>query len=254
MTFASYPSLAGRVVLITGGGSGIGASIVRHFCAQSARVAFIDVSVAASCALRDEICARGDAAPLFVEADLRDIGALRSAVSRVEGELGPIRALVNNAARDDRHDWREVTPEYWNAVLDVNLRHQFFALQAVAPGMATAGGGSVINFGSISWMRKAPGMVGYTTAKAAVEGLTRTMARELGPMNIRVNAVVPGATRTERQVALWWSEETMARFRREQCLDRIVEPPDVARMALFLAADDSAAITAQSFRVDAGLA
>jgi NAD(P)-dependent dehydrogenase (short-subunit alcohol dehydrogenase family) len=254
MTFASYPSLAGRVVLITGGGSGIGASIVRHFCAQAARVAFIDVAAAASRALCDEIGAGGDPAPLFVEADLRDIAALRAAVARVEGDLGPIRALVNNAARDDRHDWREVTPEYWNAVLDVNLRHQFFALQAVAPGRAAAGGGSVVNFGSISWMRKAPGMVGYTTAKAAVEGLTRTMARELGPMNIRVNAVVPGATRTERQVALWWTEESMARFRREQCLDRIVEPPDIARMALFLAADDSAAITAQSFRVDAGLA
>jgi NAD(P)-dependent dehydrogenase (short-subunit alcohol dehydrogenase family) len=173
-------------------------------------------------------------------------------VARVEAALGAVRVLVNNAARDDRHDWRDVTPEYWDSALDVNLRHQFFALQAVVPGMAAAGGGSIVNFGSISWMRKTPGMVGYTTAKAAVEGLTRTMARELGPMNIRVNAIVPGATLTERQVALWWTEETMARFRREQCLDRLVEPPDVARMALFLAADDSAAITAQSLRVDAG--
>lgn len=254
MAYASYPSLDGRVVLVTGGGSGIGASIVRHFCAQRARVAFVDIAVAQSRALCAAIAADGDPAPLFVEADLRDIPALRAAVARIEGDLGPVRALVNNAARDDRHDWREVTPEYWNAVLDVNLRHQFFALQAVVPAMAAAGGGSIVNFGSISWMRKAPGMVGYTTAKAAVEGLTRTMARELGPMNIRVNAIVPGATHTDRQVSLWWTEETIARFRREQCLDRLVEPPDIARMALFLAADDSAAITAQSFRVDAGLA
>jgi NAD(P)-dependent dehydrogenase (short-subunit alcohol dehydrogenase family) len=254
MAFASYPSLAGRVVLVTGGGSGIGASIVRHFCAQGARVAFVDIAAAESRALCAGIAAAGDPPPLFVEADLRDIDQLRNAVMRVGSELGAVRVLVNNAARDDRHDWRSVTPELWDAVQDVNLRHQFFALQAVAPAMAAAGGGSIVNFGSISWMRKTPGMVGYTTAKAAIEGLTRTMARELGPMNIRVNAIVPGATRTERQVALWWTEETMARFRREQCLERLVEPPDIARMALFLAADDSAAITAQSFRVDAGLA
>jgi NAD(P)-dependent dehydrogenase (short-subunit alcohol dehydrogenase family) len=252
MAYASYPSLAGRVVLVTGGGSGIGASIVRHFCAQGARVAFVDIEAGPSEALAEAIGASGDPRPLFLEADLRDIAALRAAVARVEAALGAVRVLVNNAARDDRHDWRDVTPEYWDSALDVNLRHQFFALQAVVPGMAAAGGGSIVNFGSISWMRKTPGMVGYTTAKAAVEGLTRTMARELGPMNIRVNAIVPGATLTERQVALWWTEETMARFRREQCLDRLVEPPDVARMALFLAADDSAAITAQSLRVDAG--
>ena len=254
MAFAPYPSLAGRVVLVTGGGSGIGAAIVRHFCAQRARVAFLDIAAEASRALCDAVAAAGDPSPLFLEVDLRDIAALRAAVARVEGELGAVRALVNNAACDDRHDWREVSPEHWNATLDVNLRHQFFALQAVAPGMAAAGGGSIVNFGSVSWVRKTPGMVGYTTAKAAVEGLTRTMARELGPMNIRVNAIVPGATRTERQVTLWWDEETMARFKREQCLGRLVEPPDIARMALFLAADDSAAITAQAFRVDAGLA
>ena len=240
-------------MLITGGGSGIGASITEHFCAQGARVAFIDIAVEPSRALAAAIAARGHKPPLFLECDLRDIAALRGAVARVERELGPIRVLINNAARDDRHDWREVTPEYWDAVQEVNLRHQFFALQAVAPGMAAAGGGSIVNFGSISWMRKTTGMVGYTTAKAAIQGLTTVMAKELGPQNIRVNAIVPGATRTPRQVTKWWTEETIARFRRDQCLDTLVEPPDIARMALFLAADDSRAITAQSFKVDAGL-
>lgn len=253
MTFASYPSLKDRVVLVTGGGSGIGASITEHFCVQDSRVAFIDIAAETSRALADSIAARGHPRPLFIECDLRDIDALRAAVARVERERGPVRALVNNAARDDRHDWRGVTPEYWDGVQNVNLRHQFFALQAVAPGMAAAGGGSIINFGSVSWMRKTTGMVGYTTAKAAIQGLTTVMAKELGPQNIRVNAIVPGATRTERQVSKWWTEETIARFRRDQCLDTLVEPPDIARMALFLAADDSRAITAQSFKVDAGL-
>lgn len=240
-------------MLITGGGSGIGASITEHFCAQGARVAFVDIAVEPSRALVATIAGRGHKPPLFLECDLRDIAALRGAVARVERDLGPVRVLINNAARDDRHDWREVTPEYWDAVQEVNLRHQFFALQAVAPGMAAAGGGSIVNFGSISWMRKTTGMVGYTTAKAAIQGLTTVMAKELGAQNIRVNAIVPGATRTPRQVAKWWTEETIARFRREQCLDTLVEPPDIARMALFLAADDSRAITAQSFKVDAGL-
>jgi NAD(P)-dependent dehydrogenase (short-subunit alcohol dehydrogenase family) len=253
MSFASYPSLAGRVVLITGGGSGIGAAHTAHFCAQDARVAFIDIAVEPSRRLAEEIARSGRAQPLFVECDLRDIAALRDAVARIERELGPVRALINNAARDDRHRWEEVTPEYWDEVLQVNLRHQFFALQAVAPGMAKAGGGSIVNFGSISWMRKTTGMIGYTTAKAAIHGLTRVMARELGAQSIRVNAIVPGATHTERQRRLWWSEADVARFLDNQCLKFLVEPSDLARMALFLAADDSRAITAQSFIVDAGL-
>lgn len=240
-------------MLVTGGGSGIGASITEHFCAQGARVAFLDIAAEPSRALVAAIAARGHGAPLFVECDLRDIAALRGAVVRVEHELGPVRALINNAARDDRHDWKGVTPDYWDEIQEVNLRHQFFALQAVAPGMAAAGGGSIVNFGSISWQRKTTGMVGYTTAKAAIQGLTTVMAKELGPQNIRVNSIMPGATRTERQITKWWTEETIARFRREQCLDTLVEPPDIARMALFLAADDSRAITAQSFKVDAGL-
>ena len=253
MTYASYPSLKDRVVLVTGGGSGIGAAITRHFCAQGSRVAFIDIAVEPSRQLVASIEADGLAVPRFIACDLRDIAALRAAVAEVERDLGPVRALINNAARDDRHDWREVTPEYWDGVQNVNLRHQFFALQAVAPGMGAAGGGAIVNFGSVSWMRKTPGMVGYTTAKAAIEGLTRVMARELGPQNIRVNAIVPGSTQTERQMTKWWNEETIARFKREQCLAFLVEPHDIARMALFLAADDSRAITAQSFKVDAGL-
>ena len=252
MAFASYPSLAGRVVLITGGGSGIGASIVRHFCAQGARVAFVDIATAASIALRDEIGAGAGAAPLFIEADLRDIAALRQAVSRVEGELGPIRALVNNAARDDRHDWREVTPEYWNAVLDVNLRHQFFALQAVVPAMATAGGGSIVNFGSISWMNAEGGYPAYTAAKAAVHGLTRGLARDFGPDRIRVNTVVPGWVMTERQIRLWLGADGERQIQENQCLKDKLHAPDIARMVLWLAADDSRMCTAQNFVVDAG--
>ena len=238
---------------VTGGGSGIGASITRHFCAQGARVAFIDIAREPSAALARAIGEAGDPPPLFIEADLRDIAALRLAVARVERELGAVQALLNNAARDDRHDWRDVTPEYWDETQHVNLRHQFFALQAVVPGMAAAGGGSIVNFGSVSWLRKTTGMIGYTTAKAAIEGLTRVMARELGAQNIRVNAIMPGATLTERQIAKWWNEETIARFKRDQCMAIQVEPPDVARMALFLAADDSHAITAQVLKVDAGL-
>ena len=235
MAFASYPSLEGRVVLVTGGGSGIGASITRHFCAQGARVAFIDIAREPSQAL------------------VRDISALRAAVLRVETELGAIKVLVNNAARDDRHDWRDVTPEYWDEVQQVNLRHQFFALQAVAAGMAASGGGSIVNFGSVSWLRKTTGMIGYTTAKAAIDGLTRVMAKELGPQNIRVNAIMPGATLTERQISKWWNEETIARFKCDQCMPIQVEPPDIARLALFLASDDSHAMTAQVLKVDAGL-
>ncbi len=253
MAFASYPSLEGRVVLVTGGGSGIGASITRHFCAQGARVAFIDIAREPSQALVRDIGAAGDPSPLFIECDLRDISALRAAVLRVETEIGAIKVLVNNAARDDRHDWREVTPAYWDEVQHVNLRHQFFALQAVADGMAASGGGSIVNFGSVSWLRKTTGMIGYTTAKAAIDGLTRVMAKELGPQNIRVNAIMPGATLTERQISKWWNEETIARFKRDQCMPIQVEPPDIARLALFLASDDSHAITAQVLRVDAGL-
>ncbi len=249
MTIASYPSLRGKVVLVTGGGSGIGATMVERFCEQQARVAFLDIDDAAS----QQLVGRLGGAPRYLPCDLTDIAALRAAIAQVEGDLGPVGVLVNNAARDDRHKLEDVTPEYWDRALAVNLRHQFFATQAAAPAMATAGGGSVIMLGSISWMRRIDGMVCYTTAKAAINGLTRTLARELGGRNIRVNCLVPGAIATERQERLWRTPEAEARFLDLQCLKLRLGPDEVARVALFLASDESRACTGQNFIVDAGL-
>jgi NAD(P)-dependent dehydrogenase (short-subunit alcohol dehydrogenase family) len=251
--FATYPSLRGRTVLVTGGGSGIGASIVEHFCAQGSRVAFLDVARAPSEALAAALAGRDPAAaPLFVACDLRDVAALRAAIDEVRARLGAIRVLVNNAASDDRHALDAVTPEYWDERFAVNLRHQFFAAQAVYPDMAAAGGGSIVNLGSTSWVIGQGGMPAYTTAKSAVAGLTRSLARDLGPMNIRVNCVLPGWIMTERQVRLWLTPEGEQELLRRQCLKRKLEPAEIARMVLFLAADDSAACTSQSYIVDGG--
>ena len=249
---ASYPSLEDRVAFVTGGGSGIGASIVEHLCAQRARVAFVDVAREASVALVDAIAARGHPAPVFIPCDLRDIAALRSAIDEARTRLGPIRVLVNNAAHDERHAVQAVTPEYWDDRFAVNLRHQFFAAQAVAPEMAAAGGGSIVNFGSTSWLVGQGGMPAYLAAKAAVAGLTRALARDFGPMNIRVNCIVPGWIMTERQIRLWLTPESEQELLRRQCLKRKLTPEDVARVALFFASDDSAACTSQSYIVDGG--
>jgi D-xylose 1-dehydrogenase len=250
--FAQYPSLRDRVVVITGGGSGIGASIVEHFCMQGARVALLDILVEASEGLVHSLAQRCGTAPLFVECDLRNIAALRAAFVKVGEALGPVRVLVNNAANDDRHKFAEVTPEYWDAAMAVNLRHQFFAMQAVIAGMTQAGGGSIINMSSIAWKVPLAGLPVYLAAKAAIVGLTRGMAKELGPSGIRVNAVLPGAILTERQRRLWWSPEYEAEILGNQCLKRTLVPEDVSRLILFLAADDSSAITNQSYVVDAG--
>jgi len=247
---ARYPDLAGRGVFVSGGGSGIGAAFVRAFAGQGARVAFIDVADAPSRALADEL----GAAVRFLRCDVRDIAALRSAIAEAGKTFGPVRVLVNNAARDDRHKFEEVTPEYWDENQAVNLRHQFFAAQAVAPQMEGAGGGSIINLGSVSWMRGRPEIAGYTTAKAAINGLTRTLARELGARNIRVNSIVPGAIATERQRTLWFSPEQEQRFIDQQCLKFRLSELDVARTALFLASDEARGITGQNLIVDAGLA
>ncbi len=246
---ARYPSLEGRVVLITGGGSGIGASIVTRFVEQGARVAFLDIDEKSSRALVEQL---PGSKPLFLPCDLRDIDALRHAVDEVAKKLGPIRVLVNNAARDDRHEWDKVTPEYWDQCLQVNLRHQFFAAQAVVPQMEKAGGGSIINFVSVSWMRNLPGMVGYTTAKAAINGLTKTLAREFGEKNIRVNCVVPGAIVTERQRQLWSGPAQDKEILDLQALKFRLTPDHVAPMVLFLAADDSAGCSGQNFIVNGG--
>jgi NAD(P)-dependent dehydrogenase (short-subunit alcohol dehydrogenase family) len=251
-SYAIYPSLQGRSVFITGGGSGIGASLVRHFAAQGSKVGFVDIAVEPSRKLALEIAAMGDPKPLFIECDLRDIDALRRAIAEVAAANGPITVLVNNAAHDERHAVETVTPDYWDDRLAVNLRHQFFAAQAVQPMMKAAGGGSIINFGSVSWMVGQGGMPGYTAAKAAVMGLTRGLARDFGPDNIRVNSIAPGWIMTERQVSLWLTPEGEAELMRRQCLKRKLYPDDMARIVLFLAADDSSAMTNQTYVADGG--
>jgi NAD(P)-dependent dehydrogenase (short-subunit alcohol dehydrogenase family) len=250
-SIAGYPSLAGRTVFVSGGGSGIGAFIVERFTQQGSRVAFCDVADEPAQAL----VARLAPGPVrYRRCDVRDIAALRATLAGIEAEWGPITVLVNNAARDDRHAHESVTPEYWDDRLAVNLRHHFFAAQAVAPGMARAGGGSIINLGSVSWMRATPGMVAYTTAKAAIHGLTRTLARELGPQNIRVNCLVPGAIDTPRQRALWISPEMEREFLAQQCLKFRLNEDDVARGVLFLASDEARGMTGHDLIIDAGLA
>ena len=250
--FARYPSLAGRVVLVTGGATGIGASIVGHFARQGSRVAFLDIQDEAGRALATELGAEGCPAPLFLHSDLTDVAALKAAVDSVQAEWGAVDVLVNNAANDERHQIEDVTPEYWERSMAVNLRPQFFAVQAVLPGMRAAGRGSIVNMSSISWIIPSTGLPLYVAAKAAIVGLTRTLAHELGPAGIRVNAVVPGAIATERQKQLWYTPEYRAEILRNQALKRPIEPAEVARLVLFLAADDASAITNQTYIVDAG--
>jgi NAD(P)-dependent dehydrogenase (short-subunit alcohol dehydrogenase family) len=251
--FARYPSLNGRTVFITGGATGIGAAFVSHFAAQGARVAFCDIDASAGEALADAL---GDAAtkPRFLACDLTDIDALKAAIADARAEFGPVAALVNNAANDVRHSIAEVTPASFDAGIAVNLRHQFFAAQAVVEDMKAAGGGSIINLGSVSWMLKNGGMPVYLTAKAAIAGLTRALARDLGPFGIRVNTLVPGWVMTEKQKRLWLDEAGLQALKAGQCLGGELLPEDLARMALFLAADDSRMVTAQDFIVDGGWA
>ncbi len=254
MTYATYPSLHGRVVFISGGSSGIGAELVRAFARQGARVAFCGTQPDGGRALIDELAAAGLPAPGYAACDVRDVVAYQALLARVAAELGPVRVLVNNAGRDDRHAMEDVTPEFWDERLALNLKHYFFAIQAVAPGMAAAGGGSIVNMGSVSWLRGRPNLVGYTTAKAGILGLTRTLARELGGRGIRVNALVPGAIVTERQNTLHRDPAADQAFLDQQCLKIRLDPGHVARATLFLAADDSDGMTGQHVLVDAGLA
>ncbi|MCS7267297.1 MAG: SDR family oxidoreductase [Geminicoccaceae bacterium] len=250
--FAIYPSLEGKSVFVTGGGSGIGAAIVAAFCEQKSKVAFCDIDREASEATCARIRERGLPAPLFLECDLRDIPWLERVIARAAQEHGPITVLVNNAARDDRHRLEDVTPEYWDERMAVNLRHQFFAARAVFPMMKEAGGGAIINFGSVSWMLGMGGMPAYTTAKAAVAGLTRSLARDMGPYNIRVNSIAPGWIMTERQIKLWLTPEGERELLARQCLKRKLQPEEIARLCLFLAADDSSAVTSQTYIADGG--
>jgi len=252
---ARYPSLAGKPVLITGGGSGIGASLVEHFAAQGCKVGFLELNADVAAATAAEVEAKTGSAVHYQVVDLRNIDALRQAVDRLAGELGPFTALINNAGNDDRLPLEEVTPDYWDERMATNLRHQFFAAQAVIPAMAAAGGGAIVNMGSISWMRGAPGLIFYTTAKSAIMGLTKSLAREVGERGIRVNSIAPGWVLTERQVvrAKAIYQGKFDEYLQAQCLKEHLLPPDIARMALFLAADDSRLITAQTFIVDGGV-
>lgn len=248
MTFAHYPSLNDRSVLITGGASGIGADMVTAFAAQGAKVGFLDIQETAGQALAKATGAT------FVHADLTDISALRSAISAIADAIGPIRVLVNNAANDKREDIAEVTPDDWDLSQNINLRPQFFAAQAVREGMAQAGGGSIINLSSIAWRLAGDNMVPYATAKSAVIGLTKSLAHAFGADNIRVNAIEPGAIFTEKQRQLWFpTEADVQALVDQQLLRTAMDGGEIARMALFLASDDARMITKQSFIVDAGL-
>jgi NAD(P)-dependent dehydrogenase (short-subunit alcohol dehydrogenase family) len=254
MTYTLYPSLRGRVVFISGGSSGIGAELVRAFAVQGSKVAFCGTKPEGGDPLIEELTKAGHLVPWYGACDVRDVAAYQALLARVERELGAIRVLVNNAGRDDRHKMEEVTSEFWDDRLALNLKHYFFAIQAVASGMEKAGGGSVINMGSVSWMRGRPNLVGYTTAKAGILGLTRTLARELGARSIRVNALVPGAIVTERQTTLHRDPAADQAFLDAQCLKIRLDPGHVARATLFLAADDSDGMTGQHVLVDGGIA
>ena len=250
--YAHYPSLQDRAVLITGGASGIGATLVETFAAQGTSVGFIDIDAAAAEALVARLAPTARHAPVFVAADLTDIAALDDAIDQVRARTGPIRVLLNNAANDQRHAIDATTSQSWDAGIAVNLKHQFFAAKNVASDMKAAGGGSIVNFGSISWRLKQGGMPVYTTSKAAVQGLTRSLARDWGPFNIRVNTLVPGWVMTDKQVRLWIDEQSRQDIARGQCIDLPLKAEHIAHMALFLAADDSAMCTAQDFVVDGG--
>lgn len=250
--FAVYPSLRDRVVLVTGGASGIGAEEVTQFARQGAKVAFLDIADAPAGALIESLGREGLPPPLYLPCDLKDIPALRAAIGEASRRLGAITVLVNNAANDQRHAYEDMTVEYRDERMATNLRHQFFAIQAVAPMMRAAGGGSIVNFGSISWHTSQGGMPAYTTAKAGIEGLTKGMARDLGPFGIRVNCVIPGWIMTQRQIDLWLTPEAEENLLRMQCLKTKVMPADVARMVLWLAADDSGMCSSQLWVVDGG--
>lgn len=248
---AVYPDLAGKVVLVTGGASGIGAAISRRFAEQGSTVILFDIQRAAGEALAAELSAAGLSAH-FYTVDLTNIPALQAGIAQSRTALGPIQILINNAAHDERHPTETVTPEYWDDRIAVNLKHQFFAAQAVLPDMKAANGGAIVNFGSTSWMAGQGGMAAYTASKSGVIGLTRSLARDYGPYNIRVNAIAPGWIMTERQIEKWLTPESEEELMRRQCIKRRLEPDEVARVTLFLASEAASACTAQHYIVDGG--
>ncbi len=247
---AVYPSLARKKVIVSGGGSGIGEGIVEGFVRQGAAVAFVDVQDGASEALVKRL-GNADIPPIFIHCDITDIADYGAKIGRIVERLGGCDVLINNAANDDRHKLSDVTPEYWDERMAVNLKHQFFAAKAVVPAMQAAGGGSIVNLGSISWHLGLEDLTLYQTAKAAIEGLTRSLARELGRENIRVNAIIPGNVQTPRQQK-WYTPEGEAEIVAAQCLDGRIQPADIAAMALFLASADARFCTGHNYWVDAG--
>ncbi|PTM98407.1 SDR family NAD(P)-dependent oxidoreductase [Mycoplana dimorpha] len=250
---ASYPDLRERGVLVSGGGSGIGAALVEAFARQGARVAFFDIAEAASRDLARRLATEVLHSPRYFEVDVRDIDAYKAAIAEALAVTGPVKVLVNNAARDDRHELAELTPGDWDESQAVNLRHVFFATQAVVPAMQAAGGGSIINFASIAYLLNMGELPAYATAKAGIVGLTKSLAGRLGPDNIRVNAILPGMVLTERQLRLWVDEAAIASMVKQQCLKRSLSPQDIVGPCLFLASEASASITAQSIIVDGGV-
>lgn len=252
MEFASYPSLKGKAVFVTGGGSGIGADIVRAYATQGARVAFADRDLSASQSLVEELDDGVRVRPYFVACDLSDMHALRAAVDQGVAHCGDFDILVNNTANDTRHDFLAVSPDEFDSWLAINLKVAFFAAQAVMPGMLRLGSGAIINLGSTGWKNKVAGYPVYATSKSAVNGLTRSLAREYGKQNVRVNTLTPGWVMTPKQLALWVDPEGERAIDQHQCLPGRIQGSDVASMALFLGAHDSRMLTAQEFVVDAG--
>ena len=250
MNRAIYPSLKGKRVFISGGGSGIGEGLVEAFVGQGAQVAFCDIAQADGLAIVDRL-ADANFVPVFHHVDLRNLDAVQAMIAQVDSDFGGIDILINNAANDDRHTIDEVTPAYWDDRMAVNLRHLFFAAQAAVPAMKRAGGGVILNFGSISWHLALPELTLYQTAKAAIEGLTRSLARDLGRDNIRVNTIVPGNVKTPRQMK-WYTPEGEAEIVSAQCLDGRIMPVDVAALAMFLASDDARYCTGHDYFIDAG--
>jgi D-xylose 1-dehydrogenase len=251
-SLTQFADLESAVVLVTGGATGIGSAIVETFVRQGSRVIFLDLDVDASAELVERLKPGAKIAPEFISVDLTDLHLLKATLEALQHRAGPVRVLVNNAANDERHEMEEVTPEFWRDRLATNLDHYFFCIQAVAPRMEAAGGGSIINLSSCAWRQAAPGLPAYVTAKAAIEGLMRGLARTLGPKNIRINCVAPGFARTKRQVERWLTPELKRTIIDGQCLKRFIEPEEVAMLVAFLASEDTKSCTNQTFIIDAG--
>ena len=250
---ASYPSLENKVVIITGGASGIGESIVEQFVIQKSKVAFIDIEEKLAKNLIERINNKYNTKPLFIKCDLKNISELKDSIQQVKQDLGPISILINNAANDERHNIDDVTSEYWDDRMNINLKHYFFAIQSVYKDMKKLGKGTIVNIGSFSWMKGQGGMPGYTTAKSAIMGLTRTLARDLGIHNIRVNCIVPGWIITDRQKKLWLTPEIEKQQLEDQCIKRMLVPEDISKAVLFFASDQSSGCTAQNYVIDGGI-